>query len=50
MVKGMEIKGYHEDKAQSQTALECIAKQEYQGCFQLWERHWVMCLYQEWDP
>jgi len=37
MVKGMKIQGYHEDKAESQAALECIAKQEFQRCFELWE-------------
>jgi len=50
MVKGMKIQGHHEDKAASQAALKRIAKQEFQGCFQPWERHWVMCLNQEWDP
>ena len=46
----MKIQGCHEDKAESQLALEHIAKQEFQRYFQLWERHWVMCLNQEWDP
>jgi len=27
----MKIKGYHEDKAESQAALECIAKQSFRG-------------------
>ena len=34
-VKGMKIQGYPEDKAESQAALECIAKQKFQRCFQL---------------
>jgi len=46
----MKIQGYPEDKAGSQASLECIAKQEFRRCFQLWERHWVMCLNQERDP
>jgi len=50
MVKGMKIRGYHEGKAESQAALERITKQEFQMCFPLWERHWVMCLKQEGDP
>ena len=50
MVKGMKIQGYHEDKAELQAALEHIAKQEFQTCFQLWERHWVMYLNQEGYP
>jgi len=50
MVKEMKIQGYYEEKAESQAALERIAKQEFQRCFQLWERHWVMCLNQEGDP
>jgi len=50
MVKGMKIQGRHENKAESQAALERIAKHELQRCFQLWERHWVMCLNQEGDP
>jgi len=49
MVKGMKIRGCHENKAESQAALERIAKQEFQGCFQLLERQWVMCLNQEGD-
>jgi len=39
MVKGMNIEGYHEDRAESQAALERIAKPEFQRCFQLWEVH-----------
>jgi len=35
MVKGMKIQGCHENKAESQAALERIAKQEFQMCFQL---------------
>jgi len=50
MVKGMKIRGYHEDKAESQEAVEHIAKQEFQRCFPLRGRHWVMCLNQDWDP
>jgi len=50
MVKGMKIQGYHEDSAESQAALEYIAKLEFQRCFQLWERHWVMCLNHEGGP
>jgi len=46
----MKIQGYHENKAESQAALEHIAKQEFQRCSQLWERHWVMCLNEEWNP
>ena len=46
----MKIQGYHEDKAELQAALEHIAKQEFQRCFQLWERHWVMYLNQEGYP
>jgi len=49
-VKGMKIQGCHEDKAESQVALEHIAMQDFQRCFQLWERHWVMCSNQEGDP
>jgi len=49
-VKGMKIQGCHEDTSESQVALEHIAKQEFHRCFQLWERHWVMCLNQEADP
>jgi len=41
MVKGMKIQGYHEDKAESQIALGCIMKQEFQRICQLWERYWV---------
>ena len=29
----MKIQGYHEDKAESQAALEHIAKQEFQSLF-----------------
>jgi len=36
MVKGMKIQGYLENKAELQAALERIAKQEFQKCFQLW--------------
>jgi HSP20 family molecular chaperone IbpA len=39
MDKGMKIQGQHEDKAEMQAALERIANQEFQRCFQLWERH-----------
>ena len=49
-VKGMKIQGYNEDRGELQAALECIAKHEFQSCFQLWERHWVMCLNREGDP
>ena len=38
----MKIQGYHGDKAELQAALERTAKQEFQKCCQLWERHWVM--------
>jgi len=50
IVKGMNIQGYLEDKAQSQAALEHVTKQEFQRCFQLWERHWVVCLNHKGDP
>jgi len=50
MVKRMTIEGDHEEKAESQAALEHNAKQDFQRCFQLWDRHWVMCLNQEGDP
>ena len=30
--------------AESLAALEHNAKQEFHRCFQLWERHWIMCL------
>jgi hypothetical protein len=33
MIKGMKIKGYHENKAESQEALEHNAKYEFQRCF-----------------
>lgn len=33
MIKGMKIKGYHENKAESQEALERNAKYEFQRCF-----------------
>jgi hypothetical protein len=39
MDKRMKIQGYTEGKAEMQAALEYIAKQELQSCFQLWERH-----------
>ena len=46
----MKIQGYHEDKAELQEVLEHIAKQEFQTCFQVWERQWVTCLNQERVP
>jgi hypothetical protein len=49
MVQGMKIRGCHENKAELQATLEHIAKQKFQRCSQLWERHWVMCLNQEGD-
>jgi len=48
MVKGMNIEGYHEDRAESQAALERIAKPEFQGVSSYGRyTDWVICLNQK---